>query len=351
MRRFLFAACVALAAIATAPALAEPIGTVGVRQFALSVPDRPQPLSVSLWYPALSDGKTQAIGGSGVFMGIEAVPDAPLSEGSLPLVLIQFGGLRAAPGLGNWLAADLARNGLAVAMIDPPRLTPDQAATAPLEVGHRPRDLSNSLTAIAAMPAIAPHLDMRRIGVIGFFLGGTSALQLAGADIDPDAYARSCDSDAGNPDCRWFKHKGVDLHAIDLQSLAASRRDARFAYAIAVDPELLSSIDSTGKDGTGAPVDIIRLGSPSDNSARNAPDAVLHGNPAARRHTISAKSPFSAFPECTAKGAAILREEEESEAICSDGDGRPRSEVHNDIAGMILRIIAGRQGNGTGIDD
>ena len=53
--------------------------------------------------------------------------------------------------------------------------------------------------------AWSAHLDPDRIAALGFFLGGTAVLSLAGAVLAPDALARSCAPGGGGLDCAWLE--------------------------------------------------------------------------------------------------------------------------------------------------
>jgi predicted dienelactone hydrolase len=66
----------------------------------------------------------------------------------------------------------------------PLQLTDKDAHVAVNELWLRPHDLSTTLTAIEQVAVLNVRVDANQIGVVGFFLGATSALSLAGAQID-----------------------------------------------------------------------------------------------------------------------------------------------------------------------
>ena len=156
------------------------------------------------------------------------------------------------------------------------------------------------------MPRIGPHLERGKVGAVGFFLGGTSVLALAGARLDAASYGRSCDHPAPGPDCRWFAGSGVDLHRTDLAPAAASHRDPRIKVAVAVDPELTGSMARASLRAIGIHVAIINLGMAQTLRPRLDASAAAAQIPDGRYATLPDATTFSAFDQCTPQGAAIL---------------------------------------------
>jgi predicted dienelactone hydrolase len=175
-----------------------------------------------------------------------------------------------------------------------------------------------------------------KVGVVGFFLGGTSALALVGARLDADSYKRSCDQPKEGMDCAWFAKTGINLRKIDAASLSVSQRDLRIKVAVAVDPELSKNLSPESLAKIRVPVSIINLGeSGKTNSALEASGLGML-IPGSRYERVADAVAFSAFSLCTPSGPALLREEgEDEDAICRDGSSRPREEIHREIADKI----------------
>ncbi|MEZ4681516.1 MAG: hypothetical protein R2932_45620 [Caldilineaceae bacterium] len=55
--------------------------------------------------------------------------------------------------------------------------------------------------------------------------------------------------------------------------------------------------------------------------------------------TVADATQFSAFNECTAKGALILQEEGDDAALCTDRGERSRAEIHGQLAELIERTL------------
>jgi predicted dienelactone hydrolase len=112
---------------------------------------------------------------------------------------------------------------------------------------ERARDLSTIIDFVLRDPALSPAIDPRRIGAIGFSLGGYTVFEIAGARTDPgllQQYCRSADADGCGdppefPNARW-----ADLQKTSASLQAATKRagdsyrDARVRAGFAIAPAL-----------------------------------------------------------------------------------------------------------------
>jgi predicted dienelactone hydrolase len=328
----LLAAFVALVAWSAPPAAA--VGTVGYRTISAPAPERGGTIGIALWYPAEPGGTSILIGDNAIFEGVAGQQDAPVAAGPLPLVLLSHGGLRSAPNIGAWMASRLAARGFVVAV---PR-QPDSRGLAATEVlrelWFRPSDLAATLTAIEGEALLAGRIDPERVGVLGFLLGGTSALALAGARLDAESYSTSCDPGGTGLDCAWLQREGVDLRKVDSASLERSHLDRRVKAVVAIDPELSASFTRASLAGITAPVHIFNLGRPDTIRPGLKASVLVEAVPHARYATVPDATHYSAFPECKPRGAAILREEGD-EALCDDAGDRARAGIHDHLATMV----------------
>ncbi len=316
---------------------AEAADRIGIRNLAVPAPERGASLEVTLWYPAVAGGTPALVGDSPVFAGTPADRDAPIANGPFPIILLSHGGLRAAPGLEGWIAARLAAEGFLVAVPERPHPGSQKASDAIREIWLRPADLSATLTALERDPALADKIDAQEVGVLGFLLGGSSALALAGARRDAPAYARSCDGGAG-PDCAWFAKSGVDLHRIDIAEMERPLLDPRIKAAIAVDPELTATFTGPSLAGIAIPVHLINLGRPDTMpAALNAAD-LAERIPHARYERVQDATHFDSFSLCKPEGLAILRDDGDDPALCEDGMER-RAAIHDRLAAMIAAVF------------
>lgn len=302
-----------------APCLAETAAGVAYLHDT-SVEERP--LSLSIWYPSEEQAST-IIGGNPVFEGVSAAPDAQFPEGVFPLVVVSHGGLRSATDSGAWLSSSIARAGYIVVEINAPR--PDNAAIALNEIWRRPQDIRRAIDLLLADEAWGPRVDEGRISVVGFALGATAALSVAGAEMDVARYMRSCaaDGETEGPDCEWYAAQGADLSETSPEGLAGLARDPRVTSGITVNPEYLAALSA-------APADVstlqISLGSPDNASGDN------------QITVIPRASVFDAFAVCTDAGPDILLEEDGDSSLCGIS-AEARQTIHQEISEVIVSFL------------
>lgn len=317
--------CLVLTLVCATPVLAD--SSVGVAS--LDAGDRSRPVSLTFWYPA-EGGTPENVGGNAVFLGTPAGRDAPMRTGRFPLALVSHGGLRSAPDSGAWLGAALAQAGfVAVEVNGPPPRTGQEAVN---EIWRRPQDVSRALDAVLVDPAWSVHVEPTRISVVGFALGGTAALALAGGGFEAQSYGQSCDAGATGPDCAWFAAQDVALDAVEPAQLAALRRDPRIGAAVAIEPEYLDVF------GSGLPelaVPTLRLVLAGEGGAQEASESV-----GLAQAVVPDASAFDAFPVCTPAGAAILAEEGGDPALCG-ASAQARRAAQAAISGRVVSFLTG----------
>lgn len=328
----LFAA-IAIAAGASI-AFAESPSKLGTQDITFPAPGSGERLSATVWYPAADGGTATMTGESSVFEGSLAYNGAPPKNGVFPLIVMSHGGLRSAPGLGNWIASDLAGRGYMVAVLSPREPRARKAKDAVQDVWMRSAELSALLSGVESDPVMAAHFERARVGALGFFLGATSALQMAGARMDPELFADSCDDGADGNDCAWFRASELDLHAINLEAMGQSRRDPRIQAVVAVNPEFGAEFVPESLSGISVPIQLIDLGAGKASHTRSAAEALEKNIPGSRHIILPNATPFDAFSVCKPAGHDILSDGGDGENPCDPGR-MPREEVHAILAAKI----------------
>jgi predicted dienelactone hydrolase len=165
-----------------------PVGTagpyaVGVRTLHLADALRPdRDLTVEVWYPATTGSDEQPRRDS-----------APLTgDGPYPLLVISHGNGGTRTDLA-FLAVRLASLGFVVAAPDhlDAELGVDGVPTERVPV-DRPLDVLAVINGLSGTSPLGRLIETDRVGVIGYSLGGFTALTLSGARIDPAGYLAAC---------------------------------------------------------------------------------------------------------------------------------------------------------------
>lgn len=313
---------------------------VGVTTLTVAVPEGDRELTLTLWYPAQPGGTPALIGDNAVFAGAAGQQDAPIAEGSFPIVLVSHGGLRAAPNLSGWIGRRLAARGFLAVAVQGPKLGPKDARKAVPELRQRPADLSAALTALSDSAAWSKHMDREKVAVVGFFLGGTSALSLAGGRLDADGFKQACHGEARSVDCAWFEANGVDLGGIDADAIARSNRDPRIKMAIAVDPEYSTSFSRDSLGALEIPVEVFNMGGPGSIPAAFDASKLRGASSRITYAMLLDATRFSVFSLCKPNGAAVLAEDGGDDAICRGETAEHRERVHEELAALLVSHLS-----------
>lgn len=306
----------------------------GFHETTVAVPHRAAPLPVYIWYPAQSGGSVELIAQNALFFGHHVRRDAPPAQGEHPVVMLSHGSGGNARQLG-WIASELALRGNIVIGTDHPGTTSgDSDPFQTIRIWERPADISRLLDHVLMTPPMGLNPDETQVGVLGFSLGGHTALALSGVRVAKRGFIDYCVANAGLFDCGWMQGAGVDFATIDAPRYEASMKDPRIKLTVAVDPALTKAIAPDGLADFDNPALIVNLGEPALLPQAIRADALADDAPNAEYEYLPQTWHFAFLAECSVLGRIVIGLVE-SENICSDADMRDRKQVHAELVPLI----------------
>lgn len=327
----------ALSLVASLPAFAQILP--GYDRLDLLLPHRARPVSASIWYPAARPTYRVPVGDSPLFRPTDAFMGAEMAAGKHALILLSHGSGGNADGLG-WLSAGLAAQGAIVLAVDHPGSTSgDSSPRRSIDLEARAADLTGALDAVLADPDFAPFIDMSRIDVIGFSLGGATALGLGGVRFDGGIQNRRCADHPAEADCAFFLKGGADFAA--TAGFAADTFDARIRKVIAVDPAFGEAAIPESLARVQTSIYLINLGEadrlPAADVGPMGNDLAAH-IPHSSYTIIAPANHFTFLAECKPQAQQILAEDDD-DPICTDPAGASREDVHRRVLAYIAAAL------------
>ncbi|MCZ7484353.1 alpha/beta fold hydrolase [Rhizobium rhizogenes] len=321
---------------------------VGVSEIAIHSPERGEDLAVTVWYPSESKGTQTHSGEDRIFQGTAVFKDSTVQPGRLPLVLLSHGSGSRVSGMA-WIAAKLASEGFIVAGPNHPGTTSGDSTPADTpKIWERTGDLSTIITALTTQGKWSGAIDSQRIGVLGFSLGGSAAMEISGARADLNAYKRYCEDYATMMDCQWFaggrgylNNEPVSVPKLDLGTLDKARfeqqnRDPRIRSAVLVDPGLALAFQPDSLKTIDIPLAFINLGSKGKIPPAVLADKLAAEVPGATYQQVDEANHFSFLPLCKPDADAFLKSAGERDPICEPAGPRARADIHAELEKMIV---------------
>ncbi len=307
----------------------------GYDRFDLMADHRARPIAASIWYPAANPTYRAPVGDGPIFDPTFAFIGPAVAEGEHPLVLLSHGSGGNSDSLG-WLTSGLVAEGAIVLAVNHPGSTSgDSSPRRSTDLDARANDLSAALDMVLSDPAFSPFIDESRVGVVGFSLGGTTALGLGGVRFNGEVQDENCATGPEAADCVFFRLG--DVRFADYPGYHADARDPRIIRAVIVDPGFGGSADPESLQDALAGMTLINLG---DADRLGAVDVGPDGNnlaehlPDATYVEIAPANHFTFLGTCKPHAADLIQEDGD-DPICTDPEDTDRAAVHGQLVDVI----------------
>jgi predicted dienelactone hydrolase len=332
---FVAAALAVLAFTASADAAPEP--SAGMRTIHFSGDARHGDFDARLWYPT-TGGETAVFAQSRIRKGYRAVPDGPVAPlHGAPLIILVHGSGGSADNMA-WIGTELAKRGAVVVAADHPGSSGgDSERASILQLWDQPRDIRLMIDQLAKSEWAA-RIDTRRIAVVGFSLGGTTAMLTAGARVKLEMFPDFCTRHDDGA-CRAFARHFAAFDKKFYEQADADLSELRLRAAVAVAPGFMESMTPESLAAIRTP--LLVLAGDRDQQlppATHARPMLAHLSPATRYREIEGAQHFSFMPECR-EGAEALLAETHEEFVCQELGAKTRPQIQHEALEEIAAFL------------
>ncbi len=311
----------------------------GYDRFDMVTAHRARPVAGSIWYPAGSNSYSMPIGGGLLFEPTMALMAPAMEKGAHPLILLSHGSGGNSDTLG-WLTSGLVAQGAIVVAVDHPgSTTGDSSPRRSQDLRMRAKDISAALDMVLSDAILSPFIDQDQISAVGFSLGGSTVLGIAGLRFDGKLQDAHCTNEPNAADC-WFYVRAQTKFA-EQPGFSANAKDARVTRVVAIDPGFAGSVTQESLSQTETPVHFINLGrtnrTPAADVGPTGHDLVAR-LPEASYSVIAPANHFTFLAPCKS-GAEETLKQLNDDPICTDPEGVARRQTHQRLIADIAAAL------------
>ncbi|MBU2713240.1 alpha/beta hydrolase family protein [Zooshikella harenae] len=210
--------------------------------------------------------------------------------------------------------------------------TPDSV----IKMWSQPKDVSFIIDSILKT-TYGNYINKEKIAVIGYSLGGYTALALAGAKLDMHKYVDFC-SQHQDKACSYFKPTFTAFNKHYYTQTSQSLIDQRINAIISIAPGFVESM--TAHSLANIKIPSLIIGAEKDENLPPSTHFKPHINDLDNitYQEIADAAHFSFMQQCRPKALEILAEEGAA-FVCMDGKKKSRKEIHNELYLIISNFI------------
>ncbi len=293
---------------------------------------RDRPMITEVWYPIADHIPAEKV--NGLWQRCPEARDAPLKQSSkkYPLIVMSHG--NGGDRTNNaWIAEILAANGYIVASVDHHGNTwNNKIAENFIKIWERPQDVSYVVDQILEHQEFGSSINRKKIGFIGYSLGGHTGIWIAGGQID------KFDKEmvANIPKDHLPSSVNDDLiSSIDYSPAKKSYRDPRISAVFVMAPALGHLFENASLQKISIPVHIVA--SEGDNITPIAESANILAKKikkAAFTLIPGSANHYVYLNEVTKGGKVML-----DKHLAFDPPGIDRSQIHEEIGHSAVKFF------------
>jgi len=299
---------------------------------------------ITVWYPAAEGVAEQSldIGAPGhvLFYVGDAALNAPFADDRRHPVILFSHGYGGSARMMAWFTTVMAQQGYIVIAVDHPgNNSVDKMTVAGATLfWDRPGDLDAALERVKADPTLSGHMDLKRLGIVGFASGGFTALEASGARTDLNRFHAFCAQHPDDGVCKPQPELPVTLEqasaALEAPELAAdahhagddhSIRGVRATFVMA--PAFVQAFDPASFAAISTPVAVILGEADSVAPAHTNGGLVARSIPRAQLKGLPGVGHYDFLSICSDEARATL-------LVCQNDV--PQGQTHHDALEMAL---------------
>ncbi|EKY4195912.1 alpha/beta hydrolase family protein [Vibrio harveyi] len=310
------------------------MATIGIAEDNYQDNERHRLIETKLFYPTTKTASETTFAENIAFYGFKAAKSATPKGKNFPLYILVHGTSGNWKNL-SWLGSELAEHGAFVVSANHPTYTTGQATPeSVLRMWEQPRDVSFLIDQILSSD-YAQYVDKDNITVIGYSLGGYTALALAGAKFDIKGYQEYCNQH-NDASCDYYSNALNELSQQERLMISGDYRDKRIKNAVAIAPGYVPAILPKSLDTLSAK--IVVVGAELDKTIPPKLQITPYINTNLSNlsyNEIKGASHFSFMQVCKPQAIEVLAEEDAA-FVCQETGNVDRNSIHQ----RLLEILS-----------